>query len=340
MRTFLLVLLLCIAHKCFCSDYIPEWAVDKKGYELLEVVRNHIAAGKTSDDHVKEVLAIIDSDDDVVTLNRFGKNDFPVEDIKGNKSVDTLHIVPGSWLSRADAETRELIARDLHNIVLAPVALTSVIKTRGPGLPVKNIVYDDGVTVIGDLDDDVGVWCYPESYRGEFARAFFYSVAKYPVQLYHGEGANFLDHLVDVKILPSTAALLLEWSEAQSPDAREIERNRTIAKIQGNSNPFVEYPTLARMIWGDSEDDDNGEIEDNNGNIDGNEETGVLKGYYTEADKWIFLYSPYVNIDAKWTIDGEECNTDRISTASLSKGKHELMYRTSGEKGKIIIEIR
>ena len=48
--------------------------------------------------------------------------------------------------------------------------------------------------------------------------------------------------------------LLLAWSEADPVDDVERERNEAVSGIQGNRNPFVDYPQLASYIWGDSTD--------------------------------------------------------------------------------------
>lgn len=53
---------------------------------------------------------------------------------------------------------------------------------------------------------------------------------------------------------PWVSNLLLAWSEADPVDDVERERNEAVSGIQGNRNPFVDYPQLASYIWGDSTD--------------------------------------------------------------------------------------
>ena len=46
--------------------------------------------------------------------------------------------------------------------------------------------------------------------------------------------------------------LLLEWSRQDPVDNIEKDRNEAVYSIQGNRNPFIDYPYLAEYIWGDS----------------------------------------------------------------------------------------
>jgi len=44
--------------------------------------------------------------------------------------------------------------------------------------------------------------------------------------------------------------LLLKWSQQDPVSDKEINRNNAVYKIQGNRNPFIDYPELAEYIWG------------------------------------------------------------------------------------------
>jgi deoxyribonuclease-1 len=63
----------------------------------------------------------------------------------------------------------------------------------------------------------------PQSVRGDIARKFFYMRDTYGVRL----GRQDL-------------RLYTAWSNADPPDAQEIERNRRIRRVQGRGNPYVE----------------------------------------------------------------------------------------------------
>jgi len=46
--------------------------------------------------------------------------------------------------------------------------------------------------------------------------------------------------------------LLLQWSRQDPVSDKERTRNEQVFLIQGNRNPFIDYPELVEYIWGDS----------------------------------------------------------------------------------------
>lgn len=44
--------------------------------------------------------------------------------------------------------------------------------------------------------------------------------------------------------------LLLHWSRQDPVSEKERARNEKVFLIQGNRNPFIDYPELAEYIWG------------------------------------------------------------------------------------------
>ena len=48
--------------------------------------------------------------------------------------------------------------------------------------------------------------------------------------------------------------MLIRWSEQDPVDDVEIARNNAVYEVQGNRNPFVDYPGLEDYIWGDKKD--------------------------------------------------------------------------------------
>jgi len=71
----------------------------------------------------------------------------------------------------------------------------------------------------------------PDEHKGNVARAMFYFSAEY-----------------NKRISPEEESVLRDWNKLDGVDSAEIERNRRVAAIQGNSNQFVLHSNLADRI--------------------------------------------------------------------------------------------
>lgn len=88
-----------------------------------------------------------------------------------------------------------------------------------------------------------GMYEPADNYKGDVARIIFYLLIRYTesdAEIYGFTGKN--------KIAQSLE-LLLAWNELDPVDILEQNRNEYIYKIQGNRNPFIDYPEFADMIW-------------------------------------------------------------------------------------------
>ena len=50
-------------------------------------------------------------------------------------------------------------------------------------------------------------------------------------------------------------SMLLEWHSQDPPSERELARNDSVYTIQGNRNPYIDYPDLVEYIWGAHRED-------------------------------------------------------------------------------------
>lgn len=66
------------------------------------------------------------------------------------------------------------------------------------------------------------------------------------------EGKNSLYNNTYPTLKEWAYKLYIQWAKADKPDALEIKRNNDVAKIQGNRNPYVDFPNLMEYVWGDS----------------------------------------------------------------------------------------
>jgi hypothetical protein len=44
--------------------------------------------------------------------------------------------------------------------------------------------------------------------------------------------------------------LLLKWHREDPVSIKEVRRNEEVYKIQGNRNPYIDYPDLPEYVWG------------------------------------------------------------------------------------------
>ncbi|MBP1673094.1 MAG: bsn 2 [Bacteroidetes bacterium] len=89
-----------------------------------------------------------------------------------------------------------------------------------------------------------------DEYKGDFARIYFYmsvcymdknlGVSSYPSMFVDGTG----------NLEPWALAMLIQWSNQDPVSQKEINRNNAAYQLQGNRNPFVDYPELVGKIYG------------------------------------------------------------------------------------------
>ncbi|MBR5640121.1 MAG: endonuclease [Muribaculaceae bacterium] len=86
-------------------------------------------------------------------------------------------------------------------------------------------------------------------YKGDFARTYFYMATCYNNQI-----ANWNSDMLAGNNYPvfTTWAInmLLEWNRLDPVSEKEINRNDSAYKLQGNRNPYIDHPELAEYIWG------------------------------------------------------------------------------------------
>ena len=94
-------------------------------------------------------------------------------------------------------------------------------------------------------------------YKGDFARTYFYMVTCYEEKLPDWVNKGNANITIDGSKYPGLVGwqleMLMKWSEndpVDSPIAKEIPRNNAVYGIQGNRNPFIDYPGLEEYIWG------------------------------------------------------------------------------------------
>lgn len=144
---------------------------------------------------------------------------------------NTEHIVPQSWYS-----AREPMKGDLHHLfVCQPECNTARanfpyedFSFYVPESPHEKVQNRCGVATSGRFE--------PEHGKGAVARAMLYFLLRYPKAI----KKSFLKQ-IDIN-------LLLQWSKKFPVTLYEKHRNQSIFRIQGNRNPFIDFPDLAEKL--------------------------------------------------------------------------------------------
>lgn len=90
-----------------------------------------------------------------------------------------------------------------------------------------------------------------DEYKGDFARTYFYMVARYRDKAFTSSGGSAVFTSNKTNLTEFAQNLFLKWHRQDPVSQKEIDRNEAVYKIQGNRNPFIDYPDLAEFIWGE-----------------------------------------------------------------------------------------
>ncbi|MET3699723.1 endonuclease I [Bacillus oleivorans] len=152
--------------------------------------------------------------------------------IEKNFKYNCEHVVPQSWFNE-----QEPMRGDLHHLFTCDPVCNSI-RSNFPyydfadynpeDFSIKRVKKTCGMAENGLFE--------PENGKGPAARAMLYFLLRYPDQI----EPSFREK-VDIN-------LLLAWHQEFPPDLYEKHRNQAIYEIQGNRNPFIDFPEKMREI--------------------------------------------------------------------------------------------
>lgn len=151
----------------------------------------------------------------------------PAQRELGNYNCE--HVVPQSWFQKASTPRA-----DLHHLFTEQVQCNG---SRG-NYPLEELVEGEALPQCGVVQNEGDQAFEPHGGKGEVARATLYFITRYPGEV--GD-ADHESHYEDLQ-------QLLEWHEKYPVSDYERHRNDTIEDVQGNRNPFIDYPELARKV--------------------------------------------------------------------------------------------
>ncbi len=94
-----------------------------------------------------------------------------------------------------------------------------------------------------------------DAYKGDFARNYFYMATCYQnvIANWHSNDPSAED-ILQANAYPVFEDwflnMLIQWHVSDPVDQKELTRNDEVYAIQGNRNPFIDYPQFVNQIWG------------------------------------------------------------------------------------------
>ena len=248
----------------------------KKGAELKTAIHNIIKNAKVLEygskkGHTWWGFWSTDRDERGYFIDRYSaEKEWVMSTSQGaaGAGMNIEHSFPKSWWGGATVQAY----KDLYNLM----PCKSKINSTKSNYPMGIVVSGDkgnGWTKVGEGTDGKKYWEPADPWKGDFARGYMYMATAYQDYNWVGDQAlQILQQGAYPTLQKWAYKLYIQWAKADKPDALEIKRNNDVAKIQGNRNPYVDFPNLMEYVWGDST------------NIAFNPETTVKSSSYVNGD--------------------------------------------------------
>lgn len=227
---------------------------------LHELIRPErvLSYGGKGEGYTWSGFAVTDRMPDGTVRDRYSGETREFNGLNAVEGMNIEHSFANSWWGHAVNDAY----RDLFNLFPSDGTANGRKSNHPIGVVTETPDFDNGVTRVGKsasyrADSLITVWEPADEWKGDFARTYFYMATCYEdyADLWQtAEGLLMVEKDRYPTLRPWVSGLLLAWSENDPVDDVERERNDAVSGIQGNRNPFVDYPRLASHIWGDSTD--------------------------------------------------------------------------------------
>lgn len=176
--------------------------------------------------------------------------------VEGDK-YNREHSIPKSWWGGSTAAGTQ--GADPFIVVPADKFVNNK-RSNHPFGKVKKATFSsyDGYSKLGEADSSYGysgtVFEPDDDVKGDLARIVFYSVVKYSnsYKWTSNEGSAYYrgDLSKNFGLTDYAVKLFTEWNEIDPPDEWEVNLNKALYNIQGNTNPFIDHPEYVNTLWG------------------------------------------------------------------------------------------
>ena len=240
-------------------------ADNKKGSALLSALQGCI------DDHtvlsyssLKNYYDDTDFTSEGYIWDMYSTCEFTLSDNSGNNGVvcgmwNKEHSIPQSWFGEASPMKSDLfhvyptdarVNNARSNYPFGETSNRSAIAGSSKALGYLGTSNFSGYS--GTVFEPV------DQYKGDFARTYFYMVARYLDKNFNksDNGKVVFTYSNSTTGLTTYAVnLFLKWHRQDPVSQKEINRNNAVYKHQKNRNPFIDYPYLVEYIWGEKKNE-------------------------------------------------------------------------------------
>ncbi|MCB0507880.1 MAG: endonuclease [Chitinophagales bacterium] len=167
------------------------------------------------------------------------------------------HTFPKSWF-----DGDEFIKSDMHfvwpadskvnekksNFALGYVDTIILNSYNGTKVGTSNVLLNFGY-------NDTTVFEPADAFKGDFARAYLYVATRYSNVINSWKyddniGQNVISDVSYTGLEPWILKLCVKWHKQDPPDAFERKRNDSVQAIQGNRNPYIDFPNWVEKVFG------------------------------------------------------------------------------------------
>ena len=158
------------------------------------------------------------------------------------------HSFPKSWWGGEEVQGY----RDLHHLMPSEKTINQAKGNWSMG-KVQKASTDNGCTKVGASNLGFTVWEPNDKWKGDFARVYMYMVTAYQDYTWtNSHGLNSLENNTWPTLKKWAYTMYIDWAKADPVSTIEVDRNNAVYAIQGNRNPFIDFPNLMEYTWGDS----------------------------------------------------------------------------------------
>lgn len=193
---------------------------------------------------------VADRTSDNYCIDRYSSNQRQFSEANvAPEGMNIEHSFAKSWWEGGDSKQAYF---DLFNLMPSDSEANSKKSNYAMGEVTRESWTNGSIKIGKGANVSNNIWEPEDKWKGDFARTYMYMVTCYSDYTWRSNGLDQLENNQWPTFNAWTQKMLMEWSREDPVDEIEIARNQAVYEIQGNRNPYVDFPNLCEYVWGDS----------------------------------------------------------------------------------------